>query len=190
MSRWITPGTLSSLSCGIRAPLRRTSAAGGWRLDGPVQYQFPAGMIPANGYRVIAASSTAFQSWFGFAANGQWAAGRLKNSGDRILLGDPALAVVDDVDYAPGFPWPTGAAGAGPSMELISPGLENDTGGAWRNSTASPSPQTPGAANTALSVLAPPQVSQVQHTPVTPAAAQNVVISAKLEDRNVSPPPC
>ena len=157
----------------------------GWRLDGPVQFQFPAGtMMAANSFRTIAASTTAFQSWFGVAPNHQWTTGRLKNSGDRIQLRDATFAVVDDVDYAPGFPWPTSAAGAGPSMELISPGLENDVGGSWRSSTASPRPQTPGAANTALGVLAPPGVSGVTHTPVTPAAAQEVVISAKLEDRN------
>jgi hypothetical protein len=114
-----------------------------------VEYQFPAATsIPANSYRVIAASSTAFQSYYGFAAHGQWV-GRLKNSGDRIELRDATFTIVDDVDYAAGFPWPTGAAGSGPSIELISPGLENDVGNAWRNSTASPRPQTPNAANTA-----------------------------------------
>jgi hypothetical protein len=156
-----------------------------WRLDGPVQFQFPADTVmAANSYRVVAASSVQFQSWFGVAPQHQWTAGRLRNSGDRIRLRDAAFAVVDDVDYAPGFPWPTSAAGAGPSIELISPGLENDTGGAWRNSTASPRPQTPGAANTALAVLAPPSISGVGHTPVTPAAGQAVVVSAKIEDRN------
>ncbi len=156
-----------------------------WRLDGPVQFQFPAGTtMAANSYRVVAARSAAFQSWFGAAPQHQWTAGRLKNSGDRIELRDAGFAVVDDVDYAPGFPWPTGAAGAGPSIELINPGLENDTGGAWRNSTAAPRPQTPGAVNTALSVLAPPNISSVTHTPQTPAAAQAVVVSAKIEDRN------
>ncbi len=157
----------------------------GWRLDGPVQFQFPAGTtMAANSYRVVAANTAAFTSWFGIAPNHQWTTGRLKNSGDRIQLRDAAFAVLDDVDYAPGFPWPTSAAGAGPSIELISPGLENDTGSAWRNSTASPRPQTPGAANTALAVLAPPGVSNVPHTPQVPAAAQVVVVSAKLEDRN------
>ena len=156
-----------------------------WRLDGPVQFQFPAGTtLAANSYRTIAANTAAFTTWFGVAPNHQWTAGRLKNSGDRIQLRDAAFAVVDDVDYAPGFPWPTSGAGAGPSIELVSPGLENDTGSAWRNSTASPKPQTPGAANTVLAVLAPPGVSSVVHTPVSPAAAQDVVVSAKVEDRN------
>ena len=157
----------------------------GWRLDGPVQFQFSLGTtMAANSYRTIAACSTAFQSWFGTAPNHQWAVGQLKNSGDRIQLRDAAFTVVDDVDYAPGFPWPTSAAGAGPSIELISPGLENDVGGSWRNSTASPRPQTPGATNTALGVLAPPGISNVAQNPQTPAVAQDVIVTAKIEDGN------
>lgn len=156
----------------------------GWRLAGAVQYQFPAlTTIPANGYRVIAGSSAAFQTGFGFAPHGQWV-GRLKNSGDRLELRDAAFALVDDVDYAPGFPWPTTAAGAGPSIELISPGLENDVGNAWRNSVATPRQQTPNAVNSAIAVLAPPSIRKVEHTPVTPAAGQEVVVTAEIDDRN------
>ena len=157
---------------------------GGWRLDGAVQFQFPPGTtMAANSYRVIAANSAAFTAWFGNAPNHQWTAGRLRNNGDRVQLRDAAFTVVDDVDYAAGFPWPTGAAGAGPSIERINPGLESDVGASWRSSTASPRPQTPGAANTALAVLAPPGVSGVVHAPQTPAAGQDVIISAKIEDR-------
>lgn len=156
----------------------------GWRLDGAVDFTFPGGTtIPPNGYRVIAASSSAFQSYYGFAPHGQWL-GRLNNSGDTIELRDAANAKVDDVDYAPGFPWPTASAGTGPSIELISPGLENDAGGAWRKSIAAPKPQTPGAANSVLSTLAPPNVRHVEHIPANPAAGQDVVVTAEIDDRN------
>ncbi|HEX2747308.1 MAG TPA: lamin tail domain-containing protein, partial [Verrucomicrobiales bacterium] len=156
----------------------------GWRLDGAVQYVFPAGtMMAANTYRVVAGSSTAFQAYFGFAPAGQWV-GRLKNSGDKVEFRDPAFTLVDDVDYEPGFPWPTTAAGAGPSIELINPGLENDVGNSWRNCTATPKRQTPGAVNSVSSVLAPPNIRKVDHTPVSPAAGQEVVITAAIDDRN------
>jgi hypothetical protein len=156
----------------------------GWRLSGPVNYTFPAGvMLPPGGYVVVAGNAAAFQTAYGFAPAGAWT-GMLRNRGDRIVLTDAAGGPVDDADYAPGFPWPTAAAGAGPSMELIHPALENDAGGAWRSSQAMPRQQTPGAANSVFAVAAPPAVSRVEHTPVTPAAGQEVVISAKLEDRN------
>ena len=155
----------------------------GCRLDGPVQFLFPQGTsLAPGGFLVIAGNSATFQSVFGFAPAGQWS-GRLKNSGDRLLLRDAALQSIDDVDYAPGFPWPTSASGAGPSIELINPGLENDSGGSWRSSTAAaPRQQSPGAANTVFAQTAPPSVSNVRHLPVTPAAAQDVVVSAKIED--------
>jgi hypothetical protein len=156
----------------------------GWRLSGPVTYTFPAGaVLPPGGYLVVAGNASVFQTAYGFAPVGQWS-GRLRNRGDRIVLSDAAGSAVDDVDYAPGFPWPTAAAGAGPSMELIHPALENDAGGSWRSSQALPRQQTPGAVNSVFAVAAPPAVSGVSHEPVTPAAGQDVVISAKIEDRN------
>ena len=39
----------------------------------------------------------------------------------------------DRVDYDSGFPWPSAASGAGSSMELIHPSLQNDLGGSWRS---------------------------------------------------------
>lgn len=156
----------------------------GWRLDGAVQYVFPASTVmAANSYRVIAANSVAFQANYGFAPHGQWV-GKLKNSGDDVEFRDPAFTLVDNVDFEPGFPWPTTAAGAGPSIELISPGLENDVGGAWRNSTANPRRQTPNAANSVSSALAPPNIRKVDHTPASPTAGQEVLITAEIDDRN------
>lgn len=156
----------------------------GWRLLGGVDYLFPAGTtIPASGFLVVAANSVAFQSYYGFAAAGQWL-GTLKNSGETIELRDAANVKVDDVDYAPGFPWPTSAAGGGASIELINPGLENDLGGAWRSSKHTPLPQTPGAPNSVLSALAPPAIRGVIHTPNEPAAGQDVLITARISDAN------
>ncbi len=157
---------------------------GGWRLEGAVQYLFPAGMVMApNSYRVVAGNTAAFQTTYGFAPAGQWT-GRLKNSGDTVELRDATYALVDDVDYSPGFPWPTAAAGAGPSIELIHPALENDVGSAWRSSIAQPKRQTPGAPNSVYNLQAPPNIRKVEHTPVTPAAGQPVVITAAMDDRN------
>lgn len=58
---------------------------------------------------------------------------RLKNSGETLTLVDPFGAVVDEVSYSLGFPWPTvgddrGTPPASPSIELINPLLDNDQG--------------------------------------------------------------
>ena len=156
----------------------------GWRLLGGVDHRFPPGtIIPAGGFLVVAANSAAFQSYYGFPPAGQWL-GTLRNSGENIELRNAANIKVDDVDYAPGFPWPTSAAGGGPSIELINPALENDLGGSWRGSTRAPLPQTPGVANSAFSPLAPPAIRGVAHTPNQPGAGQEVVVTAQISDAN------
>lgn len=155
-----------------------------WRLAGGVDFVFPTGSsIPAGGFRVLAANSAAFQAYYGFAPYGQWN-GTLKNTGELLELRDAANLKVDDVDYAAGFPWPTSAAGGGPSIELIHPGLENDRGAAWRSSASNPVQQTPGALNSVSAAVAPPAVREVNHTPNAAVAGQPVVITARISDEN------
>ena len=156
----------------------------GWRFVNAVDFLFPASTtIPAGGYVVIAANSAVFQATYGFAPLGQWT-GELKKSGETIELRDASNVKVDDVDFSEGFPWPTSAAGAGPSIELIHPSLENDLGGAWRSSTKTPLPQTPGAVNSAFAGIAPPAIRDVLHTPNQPLAGQVVVVTARITDAN------
>jgi hypothetical protein len=156
----------------------------GWRLADAVDFVFPAGStLAAGGYRVVAGNAAAFQQYYGLAPGGQYA-GTLKNSGEPIELRTGAGMLVDRVDYERGFPWPTAADGAGPSIELIHPGLDNKYGGAWRSSTKTPLPQTPGAQNSVFGISAPPAVRQVVHTPAAPTAGQAVVISAAIADGN------
>ncbi len=103
----------------------------GWRIEDGVDFTFPAGTtIPAGGYRVVAQNLAQFQTKYGFAPLGPWA-GSLANRGERIQLRNVA-GLVDEVNYGSGFPWPTGARGAGQSMELIHPSLDNDLAGSWR----------------------------------------------------------
>jgi hypothetical protein len=113
----------------------------GWILDDAVDFVFPAGsVIPAGGYRAVAENPAMFQATYGFTPWGPWT-GKLSNRGERIRLRTAAGVVVDEVNYGAGFPWPTAAFGAGASMELIHPSLDNDLGGSWR--AASPAPVSP-----------------------------------------------
>jgi len=152
----------------------------GWTLSGGVDFAFPAGAtLPSGEYLVIAENSNEFQTVFGFVPLGQWELGdRLSNDGERLTLRDGNGRRVDEVDYGVGFPWPTAADGAGPSMELIHPFVDNDLGGAWR-STFMPSP---GVLNGAFTTNVPPRIRQVRHVPEQPMAGTNVLISAKVTD--------
>ena len=111
----------------------------GWSLNEGVTFTFPDGArIDAGGYLVIARDVDAVRAAHGVAALGPWE-GRLSNKGERIELEDAAGKRVDVVNYGLAFPWPTGSAGGGGSMELINPALDNDLGGSWRYSQP-PSP--------------------------------------------------
>ncbi|MEO8350861.1 MAG: lamin tail domain-containing protein [Chthoniobacteraceae bacterium] len=156
----------------------------GWRIEDAVTFVFPNGVtIPAGGFFVVAENAAAFQAQFGSAPGGVFT-GTLKNSGERVRLRNGSATVIDQVDYAAGFPWPTAAKGGGSSMELLNPALDNDLGGSWRSSGGGVTPftPTPGAQNSVFTTNAPPQIRQVAHTPVQPAADVPVTITAKVTD--------
>lgn len=112
-----------------------------WKLADGITYTFPSGSIlTAGGYLVIAQDPATLLTKYNVSALGPYS-GKLSNSGETIELRDASNALKDTVSYQQGFPWPTAADGAGPSMELINASLDNDLGGSWRSSA---SPVTSG----------------------------------------------
>jgi hypothetical protein len=158
---------------------------GGWRLDDAVRFQLPPDQrIPPGGFMVVAEEPAAFQRRFGFAAHGPWF-GSLRNEGERVRLIDNEGVAADEVSYATGFPWPTAARGAGSSLELIHPGLDNSNGGAWRSSMSNGAsaegmspigPPTPGATNSTYSARTPAILLDVRHDPDQPRTGEPVTI--------------
>lgn len=114
----------------------------GYRFISGIDFTFPAGSIlSAGGYLVVAENPALASSKFGITDPlGPFANGTgLRNSGETITLTDPNDIVVDQVSYSLGFPWPTvgeelGSPLSSPSIELITPLLDNDLGGSWRAS--------------------------------------------------------
>ncbi|MBN8458631.1 MAG: lamin tail domain-containing protein, partial [Verrucomicrobia bacterium] len=107
----------------------------GWTITDAITYTIPAGTtVPVRGYRVVAQNPAVLQTKYGITGVlGPWS-GNLSSAGEKIDLRDVSGALRDRVGYGAGFPWPTGADGAGQSCELIHPGLDNDLGGSWRSS--------------------------------------------------------
>ncbi len=109
----------------------------GWFFNSGVDYTFPAGSeIEAGGFLVIAENPVALMDQHGVGALGPYS-GRLSGEGESIELRQANGRIADTVGYSNHFPWPTAAGGAGSSMELINPGLDNDLGGSWRSSQLS-----------------------------------------------------
>lgn len=114
----------------------------GWTLSdgGNLLFTFPATNVAAGGYVVAAQSPALIQSKFGAAgAVGPLRADgttTLSKYGEKLTLRNAGGGVEDEVEFQLGFPWPTvGEAttpGAGKSIELIHPSLDNNLGGSWR----------------------------------------------------------
>jgi len=137
-----------------------------WRLDGAVNYVFPAGTALAAGGRLIVvgfdptvetarlnAFITAYKmgpSSAGIVIVGPWQ-GDLSNHGERLALekslpGDSPAApvaweVVDEVIYGDTAPWPVSPDGQGDALQRISPSPD-DSGNDPANWKAAP--PTPG----------------------------------------------
>lgn len=111
-----------------------------WKLANAITFTLPSGTtLNPGGYLVIAQSPSTVLSKYGASALGPWT-GKLSNSGETVELRDGSNTLKDTVTYQPGFPWPTSADGAGPSMELLDASLDNDVGGSWRASGAAGTP--------------------------------------------------
>ena len=79
--------------------------------------------------------------------------GDLSDTGETISLMQ-GTRVVDTVTYSPTAPWPTAAAGSGPSLELTSTSADNSLASSW--TATSTVGGTPGADNTGGGPPPPP----------------------------------
>jgi len=156
----------------------------GWRLASAVDYTFGRVTIPAGGFFCVVQNPPTFATaWPAAVANsaGPWT-GKLSNSGETIELRDAAGVLINAVDYGEGFPWPTASRGAGPSMELLHPALDNGLGASWRRCPATATPGAANGARLATASLAPPAIRGVSHLPNQPAANTPVSVTATVTD--------
>ena len=111
----------------------------GWRLDGGIDYLFPQdAMISPDAYLIIAQNPANFFAKYGQQPLGPFG-GKLNNESDHLILRDRSAAVVDEMVYELGFPWPTAAATPGFSIQLTNSFVDNAHPGAWRSGNSSPS---------------------------------------------------
>ncbi len=119
-----------------------TNSFGPWRLNGGVEFSFPADMLLNSTERVLivsfdpatnATQLAAFKQRYGITAPAQRIfgpyIGKLANNSDRIALERPLgpeipgglinWVVVDEVLYADQSPWPCGTDGTGNSLQRV-----------------------------------------------------------------------
>jgi len=145
----------------------------GWSIASAIRLTFPQGTSIASSEYLVVAADPAFLRERGpsipkgvrvFASDGGGTASECVR-----LLDDarPVSAVVDELTFARGWPWPSQADGHGPSLELVNPRLSNDSARAWRSSASANG--TPGAANSSLG-----EPIVISETPARDTAAVNV----------------
>jgi hypothetical protein len=142
----------------------------GWECRG-LSYTFPAGTIigPRN-FLVLAANTAAFAAAYGATLpvydvfNGT-----LQTNGETLSLVTTSNLVVAQVRYRNTAPWPSGAAGAGSSLQMIDPSRDNWRAGNWAGNfpPAALSPDATNSVRTNLPPFAPLWLNELQSDNLT-----------------------
>ncbi len=146
-----------------------------WTVEG-IGWTIPAGtVILPHTYLVLVNDDPAFRAEYG---GGRFIPGEyptpLNNAGLNLVLRDRQNNLIDQVNYDDIPPWPTTPDGAGPSLELIDPALDNSDPANW---AASLDPGgTPGASNSVNLPNGPPPELYVNE--VLPVNATTVMDEA------------
>ncbi len=119
----------------------------GLELNG-IDYVFPSGtLLQANEIIVIAANPHAFSIKYGFEPFDTYN-GSLDNDGESLAIIDPSGYVIDSLTYNDRNPWDEDPDGNGPSLELLSPTMDNAEPLSWFRSDNLGG--TPGAKNSRI----------------------------------------
>jgi len=112
----------------------------GVTLSDGVDFTFPAGgvlLLRPGDYVLVAQNVEAFQMRHGtgLPVAGPFSAGRLNDSGERLVLSDRFGSVIKDFAYRSKAPWPQRAAGIGSSLEVVDTRGDYNDPSNWRPSS-------------------------------------------------------
>lgn len=107
----------------------------GWRLDGGVDFVFPAGtVIPGGGYLVVAANPAALMAASGIGGVLGGFANFLDNGGESVTLKNNNGRRMDEIVYNDKQPWPVAADGSGATLAKIDELHDSASPDNWRAS--------------------------------------------------------
>ncbi len=118
----------------------------GWRLDGGVDYAFPAGTVIRGGkYLVIAVNPAGLMNATGITGVLGPFSNSLANSGETVTLKNNNGRRMDEISWNDKEPWPVAADGSGATLAKIEELRDSGTPENWRASVEMGG--TPGAYN-------------------------------------------
>ncbi len=132
---------------------------GGLRLQGVVQMELPALTLAPGGIVLVAQDKASTEAFFTGQTFYQWTSNVLTNGGNTIEIVNSLGAQVDLVEYDDAAPWPLEPDGNGPSLELLSPNLDNNNGANW------------------IASITPTSVDTIFASPGVVVVPQNAVVS-------------
>ena len=107
----------------------------GYTFTSGVSFTFPANtIINPDEYIIVAKDASLYAQ--AACQVFEWESGKLANEGETITLLNEKEEVVDELTYAPSSPWPSTAAGEGPSLHLRAAYLDNDLPESWEAAIA------------------------------------------------------
>jgi len=138
----------------------------GCSFDSGIEHNFTElDTLAEHNYLILAKNSDQY------AGAMQWQSGTLTNSGETIRLLDGDGLVIDEVTYQASIPWPVDANGAGSSLELVTPDLNNAEAESWQASKGVGG--TPGEENSEGQQSEPTDVATVHNVPTVFKLFQN-----------------
>ncbi|MGI8601402.1 MAG: lamin tail domain-containing protein [Verrucomicrobiales bacterium] len=118
----------------------------GWRLDGGIDYVFPAGTVMKGGkYLIVAANPAALGAATGLTGITGPFANLLDNDGESVTLKNNNGRRMDEISYNDRQPWPVAADGSGATLAKIDELHDSGSPNNWRASVEAGG--TPGAFN-------------------------------------------
>ena len=157
-----------------------------WIINDGSNHTISSGIVPANGYLVVAASKSTFQSMYPSVSPAQVTALGLNDTGDTVILKNQNSVTVHSMSYASG----AGATKNGKSLQGVggifypgtpTPSKENDTNISSVN-TATSSASSTGTTTTAISAsgTTTTQTEAVTYTSIYHPwpSDQNIYVSA------------
>jgi hypothetical protein len=107
----------------------------GFRLEGQIDYTFPAGSIlSGRSFAVVAAEPASIESRYGLTGVYGPCEGRLSNGGGTLRLVNNRGGVLLEIEYGDRYPWPESADGLGHSLVLTKPDYGENSPLAWQAS--------------------------------------------------------
>jgi hypothetical protein len=123
----------------------------GWYFAQGFDFTFPAGTVMDDAsYLVVARVPDTIATFYGISNIVGPFSGALSNGGEIVELVNSEGQQMDIVEYDDGGAWPSEPDGDGPSLELISPDLDNNLPESWLGSIAEFG--TPGELNSVSGV--------------------------------------